>query len=226
MLGLRAKKEDIYRLVYGVFRNSFIAQFQHNTYQKNYYIKNMIDFQQQTCSSENLVFLGDSLIEYGEWKKRFNNEQIINHGIGGNTTAGVLNRIDETIITQPKKIFIMIGVNDLGNETITVDKIIMNYKEILTLFQEQNPETEVYIQSVLPINNRDYNSIVKNQDVINVNEQLNKLAKKFHYKYIDIHRYFIDQENQLNPKYTNDGVHLNEEGYDLWAEQIYFWLGS
>ena len=67
MLGLRAKKEDIYRLVYGVFRNSFIAQFQHNTYQKNYYIKNMIDFQQQTCSSENLVFLGDSLIEYGEY---------------------------------------------------------------------------------------------------------------------------------------------------------------
>ncbi|MDJ0582238.1 GDSL-type esterase/lipase family protein [Crocosphaera sp.] len=206
--------------------NSFIAQFQHNTYQKNYYINNMIDLQQQTCSSENIVFLGDSLTEYGEWKKLFNNEQIINQGIGGDTTAGVLNRIDETIITQPKKIFIMIGVNDLGNERITVDEIIMNYKKILTLFQEQTPETEVYIQSVLPINNRDYNSIVNNQDVINVNEQLKKLARQFKYQYIDLHRYFIDEENQLKPKYTNDGVHLNEQGYNLWAEKIYFSLGS
>ncbi|WP_048318881.1 hypothetical protein [Crocosphaera watsonii] len=39
MLGLRFKKEDFSRLVYGVFRSSFIAQFRHNNYQTDYYKK-------------------------------------------------------------------------------------------------------------------------------------------------------------------------------------------
>ncbi|MGK7886323.1 MAG: GDSL-type esterase/lipase family protein [Crocosphaera sp.] len=226
ILGLRAKQEDIYRLVYGVFRNIFIAQFRHNNYQTDYYKKKVKEFQQQSRSNENIVFVGDSLIEYGQWKTLLNNEQIINQGIAGDTTAGVLNRIDKIILTKPKKIFIMIGINDLWNQRITVDEIIVNYKKILTIFQEKTPETEVYLQSVLPINNRDYNSIVNNQDVINLNEQLKKIARQFKYQYIDIHSYFIDEENQLKPKYTNDGVHLNEQGYNLWAEKIYFWLGS
>ena len=49
MLGLRFKKEDFSRLVYGVFRSSFIAQFRHNNYQTDYYKKKGREVERGWC---------------------------------------------------------------------------------------------------------------------------------------------------------------------------------
>lgn len=83
----------------------------------NYYLDRKDLFENLSSSKdkkEKIVFLGDSLIDKGEWNELLSNEDIANRGINGDTTEGVLNRIDSVIALVPKKAFIMIGTNDVG----------------------------------------------------------------------------------------------------------------
>ena len=73
-----------------------------------------------------------------------------NHGIGGDDTVGVLRRLDLVTRAQPAKVFLMIGTNDLGKGTLTIDEIVANVEEIVTRIRIENPTSEVYVQSVLP----------------------------------------------------------------------------
>ena len=59
------------------------------------------------------LFLGDSLTEYGNWRELFPGLDIKNRGIAGDTTDGVLHRLDGITALSPDKIFLMIGINDL-----------------------------------------------------------------------------------------------------------------
>ncbi len=194
------------------------------SYQTSYYQKKMQEFRQKPGSKQDIFLVGDSLTDQGNWTKLLNQTNLKNRGISGDTTAGVLNRLDEIINAQPQKIFIMIGINDLWNDNKTVDQIISNYKEILATLQEQTPETQIYIQSLLPINNRDYPIKIDNQEVIEVNQKLQLLATEFNYQYLDIYSYFVDESNQLKTIYTNDGVHLTPEGYQQWTKAIAEWI--
>jgi len=55
---------------------------------------------------------------------------------------------------------------------------------------------------------------------MNLNEQLQKLTTEYSYQYIDLYSHFVNSQNQLDPKYTPDGVHLNGDGYMLWKKLI------
>ncbi|MEA5508497.1 GDSL-type esterase/lipase family protein [Crocosphaera sp. UHCC 0190] len=190
------------------------------TYQGRYYQAKSTIFQQLPNSNQEIIFLGDSLTDQGEWSEILQNSKVINRGISGDTTEGVLNRFDEIIAAKPKKIFLMIGTNDIWNEQKTVDEIIINYRNILNIIKTQSPQTKVYIQSLLPVNNLKYNIKINNDDVFLVNDNLKKLAQEFNYQYIDLSSSFLDTSKQLNPNYTYDGVHLNGKGYLLWGKLI------
>ena len=59
------------------------------------------------------VFLGDSLTAGGEWAEMFGDPTLMNRGIPGETTRGVLARLDPITAGAPAKVFLMIGTNDL-----------------------------------------------------------------------------------------------------------------
>ncbi|MDJ0730957.1 MAG: GDSL-type esterase/lipase family protein [Crocosphaera sp.] len=211
-------------LIRQISKITLISSFPDQSYQTPYYQKKVKEFRQNPGSQQDIFLVGDSLTDQGNWKQLLNQTNLKNRGISGDTTAGVLNRIDEISDAQPQKIFIMIGVNDLWNENRTVDQIIVNYKEILTTLQAQIPETQIYIQSLLPINNRDYPIKIDNQDIIEVNQKLQALATQFNDEYLDIYSHFVDESKQLKTTYTNDGVHLTTEGYQQWANAIADWV--
>jgi lysophospholipase L1-like esterase len=165
-----------------------------------------------------IIFLGDSLTDLCEWSEIFRNDRIKNRGICGDTTDGILNRITNIVKSQPKKIFIMISINDL-NQGREVKTILDNYKQILDVFKTQIPETKIYLQSVLPVNKR-FNKTEINEKIVQLNAKLKDLAKEFSVQYIDLFSYFLDQNNELDVRYTLDGVHLNGEGYLLWKKII------
>ncbi|HAC63696.1 MAG TPA: G-D-S-L family lipolytic protein [Cyanothece sp. UBA12306] len=196
------------------------------TYKTNNYISKIKYFQQLPNSEQEIIFLGDSLTDQGNWSELLKNGDIINRGIAGDTTDGVLNRINEVIESKPQKIFIMIGINDIWNENKILNDLITNYQQILTIFKTQIPKTQVYIQSILPINNEQYSINVDNNQILAVNEELKKIASKFNYQYLDLHSKFVEQSNQLNPEYTNDGVHLNLQGYLLWTDIIKLYVNK
>ena len=98
---------------------------------------------------EHTVFLGDSLIEYGAWEELFPDEKIVNRGIVGDRTTGVLARLDQIATGQPARVFLMIGTNDLFNGT-PENEIVANIMQIIDDIHTTSPQTDIYVQSILP----------------------------------------------------------------------------
>jgi len=182
-----------------------------------YYLDKQSEFDKLKVSKQNIVFIGDSLTARGEWNELLDNSNIINRGIEGDTTLGVLNRIGNIINGKPSKIFIMIGINDLRNG-VKSEQIINNYKKIMNKIKHDSPNTKVYIQSILPINEKLYKSTIKNNYIISINKQIQVLVGKYNYTYINLFPLFVDSNDNLNSKFTIEGLHINGEGYLIWRQ--------
>lgn len=168
-------------------------------------------------SPNDIVFLGDSLIERCEWSEILENPHIKNRGISGDNLYGMLKRLAQVTASRPKKIFVMIGINDvISNQKL--EDIVRKYRLALAEIKQSSPRTEVYIQSVLPVNSR-FNKPVDNHLIFRLNQELQVLAGQFNYQYIDLYSFFTI-DNELSYRYTNDGIHLNGEGYAVWKEII------
>ncbi len=93
-----------------------------------YYWHKQSQFEILPSSESEIIMLGDSITDEGEWTELFRNLNIKNRGISGDTTIGILNRLHTLIASRPKQIFIMIGINDLlGNQT--TQKVLENYQK-------------------------------------------------------------------------------------------------
>jgi len=168
-----------------------------------------------------IVFLGDSMTDEGDWSKLFPNSPVVNRGIGGDTTLGVLNRLNQVIALKPSQIFLMIGTNDLCFDRSIPDTMI-NYRKILNRLHTELPDTTIYIESVLPFNETIFPSagLRTNSNIKQLNVEIKKLAQVYNDPYIDLAPVFSDPKGRLPANYTIDGLHLTDSGYLLWREQI------
>lgn len=198
--------------------SSHISQDNFSYKERPYYIERTTLFNQIEAPDQAIVFLGDSITFRSEWREFFPNENVINRGIGGDTTEGVYNRLDRILENDPNKIFLMIGINDIlqGRK---IDEISKNYKSILEKIKSSSPKTQVYIQSVLPVNNAINGKRVNNKDVMNLNERIKELATQSGYEFLDIYS-VLSENNQLPEKFTVDGIHLTGEAYKEWVNYI------
>jgi len=208
----------------------------HTTDQKRYYFKRCAEFDEVQIGYDKIVFLGDSITEGGgDWNNYFGTKNIVNRGISGDTTLGVLARLNEICFYKPISLFLLIGINDIFNsdspnrKKITPLSVSNNIIAIAEIIYKRSPSTQVYIQTTLPINNRLYKKLTGTfpahemplPDQINqINTILKKNESQNHYTVIDLHDIFLDSRGSLSKKYTPDGVHLNEEGYHKWSNFI------
>lgn len=175
-------------------------------------------FEQLPKSKGAIVFIGDSITDGNEWSEYFPNELILNRGISGDTTNGVLERLQDVIDLRPSKIFLMVGVNDLYKGR-NVDSIAENYKRILEKLHNELPTTDVFIESVLPVNEELLVSNVTNKDVVEANGKIKKLAFDYGMTYIDLHSLLVTKKG-LSTDFTADGLHPNGKVYSIWADAI------
>lgn len=193
----------------------------------SYYLDRKSLFDILPHNRDEIIFLGDSLTNRCEWSELLENQNVKNRGINGDNIYAVLKRLDQITASRPKKIFIMIGINDIiANESF--DKIIYKYKLMLTTIKQASPDTKVFVQSVLPVNNSfkwtlSNNNAILNNNIIIVNKELKILATQFQYEYIDLHS-LLSANNELIERFTNDGLHLNGEGYYVWKQAIMQYL--
>lgn len=185
----------------------------------DHYIDRVTTFKNSRKNNGEIIFLGDSLIEICEWSELFNNSLIRNRGISGDTTYGVLNRLEEVTGTKPSKIFMMVGINDIGKCRPT-QSIIEDYEKILNKIKADSPGTKIYVQSVLPINKEKFTTHTRVEEILELNSNLNKLCDKVQVEYINLYPLFVVADNKLNPQYTTAGIHLNGDGYLIWKEAI------
>lgn len=186
-----------------------------------YYFQKKTHFEKLPNGKKEIIFIGDSITDGGEWGEMLGNENVKNRGISGDVTQGVLDRLEEVTESLPEKVFLMIGINDLARG-ISTEQVIENTQLILDQIQEASPETQIFIQSLLPVNDFFGNfggHTNKNEAVKKVNLGLQKMKRK-NIVFIDLHHYFVDKKGKLDIAYSNDGLHLNGEGYQLWASLI------
>ncbi len=186
----------------------------------NYYFHQSSLFEVLPKSDSEIVFLGDSITDECEWAELLKNPNIKNRGISGDTTSGLLNRLDNILESKPKQIFLMIGINDFIHYQKSAEEVFEDSKKILTKIQQKSPNTEIFIQSVLPVNQTKYKIKVDNNKVIKLNSYLQGVAKELSLQYIDLFSLLADSQNQLDSAYTLDGIHLNGLAYSVWKQAI------
>lgn len=180
------------------------------------YTERLALFNKMPVAKKSIIFLGNSLTEAGRWKDIAPELPILNRGISGDISFGVYARLDEVLRHQPKKIFLMIGVNDLKRE-IPTQYIIKNYERIVDKIRKDSPKTRIYLNSILPINKQkllESFKEVKNTDVKILNEALLAISQKHKLvKFIDLHRILADKNGELRSEITPDGIHLEVSAY-------------
>ena len=178
-------------------------------------------FQKEPIITGRVIMMGNSITEGTDWKRLLNDTTIVNRGISGDVTFGVLNRLKEITDRKPAKLFLLIGVNDLSRNTPD-EVIIENIFKIVGNVHSQSPTTAIYIQSILPQNEsfKNLHSAFRNkgEHVKTINTQLKKYDKKLKYTFVDLYSNFLDSNGSMEAKFTYDGLHLNATGYDHWVE--------
>ena len=159
------------------------------------------------------IMLGDSITDEGQWDELLNKDSIQNRGISGDTTSGVLDRLD-SVNKNIHQVFIMIGVNDImrGKE---VDEVYTNYLKIIQSFKDKN--IKVYIQSTLYIGETRKANF--NPKIEELNKRLEKYAKENKLVFINLNHILAPQK-VLKKEFTFDDLHLNGTAYKLWAREI------
>lgn len=172
-----------------------------------------------------IEFVGGSIMEDCEWKELFDNSNIINRGIDGNTTVEVLNRIAELTRHKPTKVFLEIGTQDL-NSGVGIDTIIDNINKIAQAFLAEKADTRIYVFSVLPAAKANPNApfrmpAASNDDVVAMNTKLKSLCEKSNLTYLDLYANFLNKDKTaLDAGLGTSNSKLTVAGYGLLGELI------
>jgi lysophospholipase L1-like esterase len=173
-------------------------------------------------SPSDIIFLGNSITAGADWTELLQRSDVKNRGISGDITFGVLERLNEVTEGKPVKVFILIGINDISRN-IPDTVIVRNYALMIRRIKTESPRTKIYFQTLLPVNNeftQFKNHYNKDEHILFVNESLRKLAAEEKITLIDLYPHFLNTDKKLDRKYTQDGLHLNAEGYKVWKRVL------
>jgi lysophospholipase L1-like esterase len=160
-----------------------------------------------------IIMLGDSLTEWGNWHELMPEHRVINRGVAGDTSAGVLARLDEVIQRRPKVVFLLVGTNDVGLQ-VPPEVLLGNLQAIVTRLREA---------AIIPI----AQSILfrggwlqaDNATIAGVNAAWAAFCSAQGVRYLDLNaRMAVD--GRLPAAMTDDGVHLTAAAYRVWGDEV------
>ena len=231
------KKDVIYLVIIGVLVLGIAALTvvlivgrKTETAHGDYYAEKCESYRVQNAnlSKGQIVFIGDSITDLYPLDDYYADLPlaVYNRGIGGDTTQGVLDRLQVSLFDlAPKKIVLLIGINDI-NGGIGVDIIADNYSRILGEIKKNLPSAEVYCMSTLPMNDTilTYAPLLdlsgQNGKVVSLNVKIKALAEEQGYVFVDLYERATDGEGKLKQEYSIDGIHLSAAGFAVWAETV------
>lgn len=187
-----------------------------------YYDQRETLFRSLPHTKNDIIFLGNSITDGGEWCELFDNKNVKNRGISGDVVEGVYDRLPTILKGNPAKIFLLIGVNDVAQGK-SAEYIAEGIEKIVNKIKNESPKTKIYIQSILPVNDvfNMFTGHTKRAGVIiRCNELVKSMALKNNITYIDLYPLFINGDGKLKAEYTNDGLHLLGKGYIAWRDII------
>jgi len=163
-----------------------------------------------------LLFLGDSLIEWGDWQRRFSDRVVLNAGQAGETVQGLQHRLPELLrrVPRPDGAVLMTGTNNLAMDDFN---FVPDYKAIVHAITSAFPEAEVAVNSLLPFH-------FPWQPVTIVpflNDQLRQMCQRIAAaRFVDLYSPFSAALEEGADLFEADGIHLAEAGYSLWSNVL------
>jgi lysophospholipase L1-like esterase len=167
-----------------------------------------------------VVFLGDSITQgWGTaFRDKFPGMKLVNRGIGGDTTRGMLIRLQEDVLAlNPSAIVLLMGTNDI-EVGVEPEAIARNFQKIITAIKAHNPKTPIVLCRIFP------SSASKHRPA----ETINRVNALFdaavkgdpQVTVVDTWTLFAEPNGDANPKWFPDLLHLNPVGYDRWAAAL------
>ena len=187
-----------------------------------YYARRATLFDLLPVYSSDIIMLGNSLTDGAEWNELFDNCHVKNRGIVGDIIPGFFERLEPILKGQPRKIFIMGGVNDISHG-VSADSIVSAMTQVVTTIQARCPKTEIYVQSMLPFNNdvRLWKLLKgREQVVVDGNKGLESMCQRLGVTFINLYPLFVGENGKMKPEYTNDGLHLMGGAYLIWRDAL------
>lgn len=179
--------------------------------------------------NENIVFLGDSITDFYNMDIYYKNLPVVNSGTSGFRTTDILEHLyDYVYIYNPTKVFLLIGTNDIAFTDITNEDLVKNIAKIISEIKKNRAHSQIYVESIYPVNRNTNNDIVdaemvgnrKNERIQEINKEIKDLCKEKNIKYINMYDKLTDENGDLNLKYTVDGLHISDEGYKIITKVI------
>lgn len=189
----------------------------------------------QNVKKGEILFTGSSLMEQfpvNELLMTNGMDQVIyNRGIGGFTTTDMLQHMEEMIFgTEPSRIFINIGTNDIGSPDYQLEALLERYEEIIVRIQERLPEAEINMMAYYPVNETDKIPegewgktafVTRTNENINIaNAAVENLAAKKGCRFINVNEGLADERGKLKKEYTIEGIHMYANGYQVVLQNL------
>lgn len=183
--------------------------------------------QNYNLSKGQIIFVGDSITDLYPLDDYYGDLPLAtyNRGIGGDTTQGVLDRLQVSIFDlKPTKVVLMIGTNDVDGGK-SKEYILDNYKKIIEEIIKELPEVELYCMSIIPQNEvlESYSTLdtkANNVKIQEINAQIKVLAEERDAVYVDLYPHLLGAEGNLDKSYSDDGLHLNAGGFVVWTNLL------
>jgi lysophospholipase L1-like esterase len=187
-----------------------------------YYAQRLAFFRLMPDQKKEIVFLGDGLVEFGEWQELLPGRLVINRGISGDNSYGVLARLDEVLSSRPDRIFLQVGAQDLLMG-LSEEIILRNYARIVSQISQQSPKTRIVILSLLPVNEPmlppAYRGLT-NAGIRSLNQALRRFAEVRRLGFADLYEPLSGPDGQLRPELSLDGFHITASAYLDWIEAL------
>lgn len=203
-----------------------------NHYQlREYVLIRMLQIVNQTKNAVTggTVFYGDSITELCDLDKYYPEISVkYNCGVAGITSKMLLNFVDEGVIKyQPSKVVIMIGTNDLGNTVMESPRdIALNVKEMIEIIHYNCMDAKIYLVAAIPCL-ESMHGYKASGSGIRSNDVLKMIYKEYKnvipYDYVTFINPFMNlcnKNGQPIENYFVDGLHINDQGYQVYTSVI------
>lgn len=120
---------------------------------------------------------------------------------------------------QYRKIYLMLGINELGYDA---EQTVKRYEEEVLKLSELQPEAKIVLEANLHVTKErsERDAIFNNENIDRINGNIRQIAEKHGFSYIDVNEIFDDETGALNPECTHDEVHVLGKYYQQWADWI------
>lgn len=172
-----------------------------------------------------IAFIGDSITQDYPVHEWFKEKNVYNRGIGGDTTEGLMKRLDVSVFElKPKAVVLLIGTNDGVLLNKSPEEVAFGIKSIISSILAWDETIKVLLQSIYPVNPEVDPKTVGIRTNAKIQET-NAMLKTFsEVTYVDVYSHLIDEKGLLSKELTHDGLHLNMKGYRIVTERLSKWL--